>query len=469
MALRRPFSRVTVVAGITSLAVAATLASAGSASAFKPDHHFNSVTTAGSIALLSGYAAGKGNELFRTDGTAAGTKLVKDLVPGPNSSLGETQVYPEFTTIGSTTIFAGHGVTKGIQLWATDGTAAGTRQLTGAGTFRGYVGAAPDQLTVFKGKVYANLVAPSAHPGWGTVLYSTDGTKAGTKLVPGSVGAKGRYGYAGTGPFDLTVAGSKLYYYSSAPSGNGVELWSTNGTSAKRELKASQIPTNGGGIYDLTTLGDKLVIVTDSRLGKKQSLYTYAGSGLPQALSLNTTILDHPVEFDGSLFFTSLPGADPELARVTPDASAGAAGVKPVIVSSDYLAHFTVSGGKLWFDTKRTTDKYWALGSATSTPVLIKDTGLQQLDSDNIYFSQTLNGKLYFLAHGTLFASDGTAAGTSAVADLGLPGGIATSPLIALAGTHLAITLTNKYGKSALWLSDGTAAGTVKVLPKPAA
>ncbi len=60
-------------------------------------------------------------ELWKTDGTGAGTVLVKDLWPGPSGS------YPaELVVMGSTLFFTSSDPTHGRQLWRSDGTAGGT-------------------------------------------------------------------------------------------------------------------------------------------------------------------------------------------------------------------------------------------------------------------------------------------------------------------------------------------------------
>jgi len=64
-----------------------------------------------------------GSELWRSDGTAAGTQLVNDFNPGPESS------YPaELTPIGQGLVLAAIGPDGG-RFWLTNGTAAGTHQV----------------------------------------------------------------------------------------------------------------------------------------------------------------------------------------------------------------------------------------------------------------------------------------------------------------------------------------------------
>src|SRR4029078_10142128 len=62
-----------------------------------------------------------GSELWKSDGTAAGTVMVQDSVPGFNSSNPTL-----FTAFGSQLVFTANDAAHGRELWKTDGTAAGT-------------------------------------------------------------------------------------------------------------------------------------------------------------------------------------------------------------------------------------------------------------------------------------------------------------------------------------------------------
>ena len=44
------------------------------------------LSTLGGVALFSGYDVEHGEELWQTDGTPAGTRLLQDVDPGPGSS-----------------------------------------------------------------------------------------------------------------------------------------------------------------------------------------------------------------------------------------------------------------------------------------------------------------------------------------------------------------------------------------------
>jgi ELWxxDGT repeat protein len=94
---------------------------AGSAAAASAvPHEPAEFTSLGDRVLFSATTAAEGRELWRTDGTAAGTVLVADLVPGPTGSDPANLV----ARGGRVFFSAGDGVHR--RLWVSDGTAAGT-------------------------------------------------------------------------------------------------------------------------------------------------------------------------------------------------------------------------------------------------------------------------------------------------------------------------------------------------------
>jgi ELWxxDGT repeat protein len=60
-------------------------------------------------------------ELWRTDGTMAGTTRAVDIIPGPEGAFPSSLV-----SAGNTLFFAASDATGGSELWRSDGTAAGT-------------------------------------------------------------------------------------------------------------------------------------------------------------------------------------------------------------------------------------------------------------------------------------------------------------------------------------------------------
>src|SRR5262249_18436363 len=136
----------------------------------------------------------RGVELWKSDGTAKGTVLLKDINPGSGSPWpgGPTQPnssYPmNLTAFQGAVYFSAGDAAHGVELWKSDGTAKGTVLLKGiwggasaplegvpALPNSGY----PSSFTVFQGALY--FAATDAQHG--TELWVTDGTAAGTRLA----------------------------------------------------------------------------------------------------------------------------------------------------------------------------------------------------------------------------------------------------------------------------------------------
>src|SRR5262249_3083592 len=72
--------------------------------------------------------AAHGFEVWRTDGTEAGTFLLKDICPGSPGSFGSGDSFEFFNGVGvaGSFFFAANDGVHGFELWKTDGTTAGT-------------------------------------------------------------------------------------------------------------------------------------------------------------------------------------------------------------------------------------------------------------------------------------------------------------------------------------------------------
>ena len=63
-----------------------------------------------------------GQELWRSDGTAEGTYIVKDINPGSDGDS-----YPQYlSSVGDTLFFVANDGTNGYELWKSNGTSDGT-------------------------------------------------------------------------------------------------------------------------------------------------------------------------------------------------------------------------------------------------------------------------------------------------------------------------------------------------------
>jgi ELWxxDGT repeat protein len=187
-------------------------------------------------------------ELWRTDGTELGTTRVANIGIGTNSS------YPsEFTVFNGYLYFQandGTNGTNGNELWRTDGTEAGTTMVKDINEDANY-DSDPDGFTAFDGYLYF-----SADNGDdGDELWRTDGTEAGTTMVDEINGEDD----SGSDPSDFTAFDGYLYF--SADDGiNGTELWRTDGTTLGT-TRVTNINTSAGGSSDpnnFIVLGDYL-------------------------------------------------------------------------------------------------------------------------------------------------------------------------------------------------------------------
>jgi hypothetical protein len=85
-------------------------------------------TLLGSKALFEGVDASGHNNLWVTDGTSAGTSEL--VVAGAYiSGLIHQYASPDFTVLGSKLLFIGQDTSGHLNLWVTDGTAAGTSEV----------------------------------------------------------------------------------------------------------------------------------------------------------------------------------------------------------------------------------------------------------------------------------------------------------------------------------------------------
>jgi ELWxxDGT repeat protein len=116
----------------------------------RPDGGWASVN--GSV-FFSGWEPGDGEELWKSDGTAAGTVLVKDINPGTDSFGYAYGSYPdELTNVNGLLYFSAYEDVHGRELWQSDGTAAGTVMVKDINP--GSADSAPQDLVAMNNKLY---------------------------------------------------------------------------------------------------------------------------------------------------------------------------------------------------------------------------------------------------------------------------------------------------------------------------
>jgi ELWxxDGT repeat protein len=368
-----------------------------------------------------------GPELWKSDGTAAGTVLVRDIYPGTVQSGIFGDVLVEFQ--GHLYFLANYPGEE--EIWRTVDGPEGAVPLTddcpgpclGIGGF--YF--EPKTLAVFHDKLYLQYASLSA----GEELWVTDGTAAGTMLVkdiaPGSFASR---------PENLTVFKDKIYFLAIESFQKGQELWVSDGTEAGTQLLKD---INPGPFGSSDSYIDVIVAGADA-------FYFWADDGANGKELWRS---------DGTAAGTAL------LKDVVPGAGSGA----PSYPLNEYLW----LGNQLLFIANDGShgEELWITDGTESGTRLVRDIN-PGLPKSEIIFYGVLQGKAIFRANdGTsgreLWITDGTEAGTTLLKDIlpGSGGSLEMSLDAAVFQNYLFFTADDGVDGRELWITDGTAAGTV--------
>src|SRR5262249_39419889 len=224
--------------------------------------------------------------LWKSDGTQAGTMLVKAILPGPPGYLESPP--GELTAFGSLLLFAADDDVHGRELWRSDGTDAGTFLLKDVDPEP--LSSHPDRITESGAGVYF-----SADDGvHGRELWRSDGTGSGTYLVKDINGA----GDSLPAEF-LELNGKTLF---TATDSERFKLWQTDGTDAGTTVLKDI------GVLGLTRFHDAAFFVdTTPEGGLWKTDGTETGTvpiltGGPMLMTSDVTF----VEFGGALFFFAI-------------------------------------------------------------------------------------------------------------------------------------------------------------------
>ena len=177
------------------------------------NYHIKQMTPVGNLLYFTADNTVNGSELWKTNGTATGTSLVKDIYPGSNWSEISNAV-----NFKNTLFFSAANGVNGFELWKSDGTENGTVMVKDIVTGRD--GSEPDGLTIHKNELFFVCKKDSTNT---DALWKTDGTTNGTvrvkRLFPNGLSNI------------KNMFSTDTYLYFSATNGvNGTELWRTNGT-----------------------------------------------------------------------------------------------------------------------------------------------------------------------------------------------------------------------------------------------
>ena len=160
-------------------------------------HIYNIANVNGTL-FFSGNDGSNGSELWKSDGTPEGTGMVKDIALGLRDGFRDSGRNYFMCNVNGTLYFSGNEFTHGRELWKSDGTEAGTVLVSDIrpGTASGF----PKYLTNINGKLFFQASDGTN----GTELWILDG--GGESPVKGP-GVRGPY-TAGPGVVGLGVPGA---------------------------------------------------------------------------------------------------------------------------------------------------------------------------------------------------------------------------------------------------------------------
>jgi ELWxxDGT repeat protein len=238
----------------------------------------SSLTTAATGVFFAADDGAHGVELWKTDGTAAGTAMVQDI------NLGGGSLPHDLVAVANGVYFVADDGVHGAELWFSDGTAAGTRLvedlLSGAGSSR------PGFLIAAGPVLY--LVATDAT---GEALFAVRGTTV-TRV-------KGRGVDARTPLLGVGLDAGVLLFAAHDPNDAGLELFESDGTDGGAVLFADLNPRGDSSPAGFQAFGDLAYFdATTEEYGRE--LYACELSGCqrmtdiaPAGLSSNPGPLSH--------------------------------------------------------------------------------------------------------------------------------------------------------------------------------
>lgn len=448
-----------------------------------------------------------GSELWVTDGTAGGTRLVDDALPGSDGAAPHSlRVVGNSLYFVAPVLYPDDGDADTLpqavqQLWRTDGTAEGTVALAAVdpsqltvvsddtlyftepaptsgqtdvartdpssdevvrvASFSAATDQAPTKLTASAGRLY--FVAGDSTSG--VELWSTDGTRAGTRVVRDI-----EPGPDSSNPDLLTPVGNRLLFKAN-DSLHGRELFSTDGSVAGTQSVDLYTLGRGSSPVNLVTARHALFFNADPNGNGHRQLWRTDGT-TAGTLPLTTTVGNPPVtpaagteygstprgmifsDADGNLWLVDGAADDTRQIHKFQKANRGAppSGFKTI----DGVAYFSAwdpdHGYELWRSDGTPTGTYLVADVATGP------------DSSAPQYLTAIGHTLYFFgfsaAGWSVWKSDGTAAGTTRVGSAGVYDPNAKQSPVAGRDGRLYYTSNDGTHGRELWVSDGTAAGT---------
>ncbi|MCB9303411.1 MAG: T9SS type A sorting domain-containing protein [Lewinellaceae bacterium] len=254
----------------------------GNASLF--NMYFSNLINNGSLLFFTNSSSEHGSEPWVSDGTLAGTMMLKDIVEGPSSSSPNA-----FTPFGGKAYFGTRDANWDYSFWVSDGTASGTIQLASLEFI-------PDGNVVSIGDDFIF----KSYGG----LWKTNGTPEGTSLISDGNGD----GYFN--PYQLTQFGQKAIF-STDDAVYRQEPWITNGTPEGTHLIKDIHSTYGSSADEFTAVEDFVFFQAEADLDFRRLWVTDGTESGTMATPFNFQELRNPsylAMHRGRLYFIAESG-----------------------------------------------------------------------------------------------------------------------------------------------------------------
>ncbi|QOV90707.1 CBM96 family carbohydrate-binding protein [Humisphaera borealis] len=343
------------------------------------------LTVAGNLLYFRTGDSSVGQYLWSSDGTDTGTRIVRQLAP-PGTS--DTYVeYSDFIAAGDRLFFSStpDPFSETRTLWTSDGTEGGTKPIEDVSL---YVGPYQGPGTASPGKPSpivsgSTLCFVGTTPAGGVELWRTDGSPSGTSVV-----ADLSTGPESTQITALTIINGTVYF---GVGGGSAGLYATDGTAAGTRLVCTS-PTGGPTVIAGTGLGPLAGKVYFGTAGN--ALYEVDAGGGSAVLRLGGVRTDQIVGLGGRL----IAALDGSLVTITPDIVSTLSALKPIAQPSLFKRVLYRVGDKVYFidDTRLYRTDGTSAGTifvANGAPVFAELGGrLAEVNGSLFYKATDVNG-----------------------------------------------------------------------------
>lgn len=235
-----------------------------------------------------------GNEIWVSDGTTAGTQLFKDINPGTANGMGSAK----FCEYNGKLFFVANDGVNGFEMWSSDGTPSATAMLKNINPTAG-IGGNLSEFVVVNNKLL--FVANNGTSG--SELWVSDGTTSNTNML--------KEINAGAASASYTLIKQNLYcpnqlIFDADNTTNGIEPWVTDGTASGTNIIADINPSGPSVDYETNYILFNGKIYFSANTGNGGDLYVMDANcsvGIRPIEELSFSYYPNPVNNQLNLVF----------------------------------------------------------------------------------------------------------------------------------------------------------------------